>query len=220
MSDILSFLGAVASHWVALMSGIVSLLITLVLRIKKVEPRDKIFWSIAALSFLLAFFLTWRDEHVSLINTKQELLKERDKNVPKLHGHIEQVIIRESPDVKGSQVFIQLSIGNIGGKSKVDNFLLDVESSDSDLQFKIEPAEFPKETISFPDEKSKVTITHQDSMEERAAKPVESGDRVLGWMRFVVENIKPEIIQRPKTKLKLSFKDVWEQTYSVTHEMP
>jgi hypothetical protein len=231
MSDLFSFLGAVASHWVALMSGIVSLLITLVLRIKKVEPRDKIFWSIAAFCFFIAFFLAWRDEHVSVQNTKQELVREKDENVPKLRGRIEQVAIRESPDLNGTQVFVHLSIGNIGGPSKVNDFLLDVESPEtphkdskgSDLQYKDKPAKFPKETISaLGEKKSKVTIHYQESMDAKMVDPIERGDRVSGWLMFLIkgEGEEPENIQRAKNKFTISFRDVWGQTYSASYEMP
>jgi hypothetical protein len=219
MSDLLSFLVAVASHWVALMSGIVSLLITIVLRIRKVEPRDKIFWSIAALCFLFAFFLTWRDEHTSLIDTKQQLLKEKDQNSPRLSGKIEPVIIVDSGNAKGTQIFINLSILNTGGTSIADSFLLEIKSPD--FQFKNSPAEFPKEyTLPIEEKKSNITLHSQDSIEEKTAKAIERGHLVQGWLRFVVDGIKPEIIRRPKTQFTVSFKDVLRQTYSVTYEMP
>jgi hypothetical protein len=204
---------------VALMSGIVSLLITLVLRIKKVEPRDKIFWSIAALCFFIAFFLAWRDEHISIQNTKQELLREKDQNAPKLGGHIEQVIITEDTDGNGAQVFVLLSIGNTGGTSIVEEFLLKIRLTDFD--YDVGAKDFSGETISLLDEKkSKVTIHPQDTMKIKDGKPIERGYKARGWLMFPVEGVKPELIRRPKTQLTVSFKDVWGQTHSTTYEMP
>lgn len=61
MSDFAAFMYAVASHWVALMTGIVSLAWALYERYKG-RPRERLFWSVAVIFLILAFFLAWKDE--------------------------------------------------------------------------------------------------------------------------------------------------------------
>jgi hypothetical protein len=225
MSDLLSFLGALLGQWIVLMSGIVALVFTLVQRFRGAEPRNKIFWSVAAFCFFLAFFLAWREKHHSLLNTRQELsntqqelLKEKDKNAPKLDGKIEQVIVSESPDAQGAQIFIYLSIRNAGGQSIAEKFILNMKSPK--FQYQDIPVEFRKEAISSFDLKT-WNVTSWDSIEKVAREPIVSGKVARGWLRFIVndKDIKPENIRQPKTQLTISFKDFLGQSYSAAYEM-
>lgn len=145
--------------------------------------------------------------------------KEKDQNAPKLSGTIEEVLIRESADLNGTQVFILLSIRNTGGTSIAEDFLVNIGLID--FNYKGEPKDFPGETISLLDErKSKITIHFQDALNTKAPKPIERGNLVRGWLMFHVEGVKPEIIRRPKTKFTISFNDILKQSYSATYEMP
>jgi len=202
------------------MSGLVSIFFTLWRRSKGADLTNKIFWFVAALCLVFALFLVWRDGQASLLNTKQELSKAEDQNAPKLNGKIDQVIIGDSADAKGTPVFIDISIGNTGGPSVIVSYSLDINSL-PDFQYKQSPAEFPKEyTLPLNEKKSNVILHHQDSIVEKTAKPIERGNLVRGWLKFIVEDVKPEIIRRPKTQFKVSFKDILGQTYSATYEMP
>src|SRR2546423_3001731 len=102
MEELTSFFFALFKHWIALMSGAVSLGMTIALRARGKEPKDKVFWSIAALCLLVACFLAWRDEHSvndkarqELAGVRQELAEARDQNAPRLACHIDKVVIGE-----------------------------------------------------------------------------------------------------------------------------
>jgi hypothetical protein len=221
LSDLILFIYTVLSYWQAYITGgLITAGVGIYERLTDKRLTKRAYVGLFVITFLLAsFFLAWRDERLSLKNAKQELSREKDQNAPKLGGHIEKVIISDSTDVNGAQVFVLLSIGNTGGTSIVEDFLLKIRLTDFDHD--VGAKDFPGETISLLDEKnSKVTIHPQDTMKIKEGKPIERGYKVRGWLMFPVEGVKPEIIRRPKTQFTISFKDVWGQTYSATYEMP
>jgi hypothetical protein len=57
------FLGNVAAHWVALMSGIAALAMAIVEAFRKHRLSERIFWIVGALFFVVAVDLAWQDEH-------------------------------------------------------------------------------------------------------------------------------------------------------------
>jgi hypothetical protein len=221
ISDLFLFIYTVLSYWQAYVTGgVITAVVGIFERLTDTRLAKRAYVWLFVITFLLAsFFLAWRNEHISLQNIKQELSREKDQNAPKLGGHIEQVIITEGTDSNGSQVFILLSIGNTGGTSIVEDFLLKIKLTDFDHD--VGAKDFPGETISLLDEKkSKVTIHPQETMKTKEGKPIERGYKMRGWLMFPVEGVKPELIRRPKTQFTISFKDVWGQTHSATYEMP
>lgn len=53
----------VASHFLALMGGIVSFGVAVWEAIKKRKIRERVFWTIGAICLLVAFDMSWKDEH-------------------------------------------------------------------------------------------------------------------------------------------------------------
>ncbi|HKS27318.1 MAG TPA: hypothetical protein VJS44_05835 [Pyrinomonadaceae bacterium] len=148
-----------------------------------------------------------------------EPTKEQRRVDSKFYGKIEQVLAEGNPD-GGSEVFLLLSIQNAGDTSIVQDFKLTI-TQPSALEYKSTPEKFPKETLTLLDEKkSEVTINYQDSMEAKKFQPVESGRVMQGWLRFVVNGVKPEVLRRTDTKFAITFADVSKQTYTVTYQMP
>ena len=64
---VLLYIGAVARHWVASMSGVASLAVGTAIQWGWVEPETagdpRVWWSIAAALFVVAMFQAWHDEH-------------------------------------------------------------------------------------------------------------------------------------------------------------
>src|ERR1051326_2498155 len=99
MNDLTSFFSALLNHWVVLMSGVVSLAITLILRIRGKDISNKVFWSIAVVFLFVACFLAWRDEHIA--------------KAPNLACQIEKVVIGKGPDTDLTQVLVLLSVKDV-----------------------------------------------------------------------------------------------------------
>jgi hypothetical protein len=70
------FLGNVAAHLVALMSGIASFIIATIEAARKRPLSERVFWIIGAICIVASFDLAWQDEHRNaqvLINEKSSL---------------------------------------------------------------------------------------------------------------------------------------------------
>jgi hypothetical protein len=218
MSDLVAFIYAVLSQWIALMAGIVSLTITLVLRLRGKEPNNKIFWSVAVFCFLLAFFLAWQREHTSLMKVEKELAQAQDQNAPRLSGQIEQVIADKEAG-GGAQIFLQISIRNVGAPSIAEKFALHIKSGD--VEYHDAPTPLPDEYASIPVGKStKVTFRRQDAIDVKTLKPVERGGLERGWLRFIVLDNELDFIRQPGMKYTVSFADVAGTSHAVDYVIP
>src|SRR5712692_7808629 len=62
LRDIVAFLGAVLRHWVVLMGGVITSLITLIERERGHEISPKVYWPIITGFVGIAVFLAWRTE--------------------------------------------------------------------------------------------------------------------------------------------------------------
>lgn len=218
MTDLFSFLTAVLSHWIALMSGVVSLGIGLWQRARHSKLTDKIFWSVAGVCFSLAIFLAWRDEHTSQLTTKKELEEVTNPAAPRFRAEIEQVIVEDNHSLGGATVFVLLSVRNLGADSIAEKFLLHIRASD--LEYKNGPTEFTGETpLTLPDG-SKITLRRQDSLGVKASEPVRHGALIRGWLMFVMPKVKADALREPGTYYEVSFADVVNKQLSVTYTMP
>lgn len=219
MHDLPAFVLAVLSHWVALMSGVVSLVLTFLLRTRRKDISDRWFWLIAVCFLLFASFLAWRDEHRSLIKTAEELAEERDPNTPRLNGKIEQVKVGKSTDSSDAQVLIHLSVRNTGSQSIAEGFELGIKSVD--FEDHDTPSDIAKDYSLLPLDKSpKLTLGPQDSLTHMTAKPIERGSLARGWLRFAVTGARPERLWRPGMKYTVSFADVLGKTYTAEYLVP
>jgi hypothetical protein len=73
MSEFLGFLGNVLAHWIALMSGLFSLVLALIGQAKKWRREvPRLFWVFAAFAVYVSCFQAWKDEHRNSEVLKQE----------------------------------------------------------------------------------------------------------------------------------------------------
>jgi hypothetical protein len=225
MKELASFVSALSSHWVALILGIVSLAMTIALRARGRKPRNKIFWSLAALCLFVACFLAWRDEHgmrdkaeQESARLREELAKAKVQNVPQLSCHIDRVVIGEGSDTKLTQVFVLLTVQNAGDPSIAENYRLHIKASD--FEYSAGPAKIPKEyTLTPADKTPKITFLQQESIVEKTGKPVERGGQEQGWLRFTMQaqEVTPEFIRRPGIKYTVSLVDISGKICSADH---
>lgn len=109
-SDIRAWIAAVVRYWFTVFGGaVISVGISLEEHIRGSSVSWTIILGIMSVSFLIALFLAWRDEHHKL----QSELRDR----PKLSGRIEQMHLREQVPGPGLGCAILVHIKNQGTPS-------------------------------------------------------------------------------------------------------
>jgi hypothetical protein len=207
MDDLMTFFSALLNHWIVLMSGVVSLAITLILRIRRKDISNKIFWAITVVILFVACFLAWRDEHVA--------------KAPNLTCQIEKVIIGKGPDTDFAQVFVQLSVRDVGAPSIAEKYRLHIKTGN--FEGSVGYAEIPNGyTLAPADKTQSLTFSPQESLVEKTAKRIEYGDAQRGWVRFPIQmsNVTPDELRRPGIKYTVTLSDTWGKLCSADYIMP
>ncbi len=239
MSNFINYLGAVLSHWFALLSGsAILVIIGIVERKKKNNISWK--WYCVAIGFLLFYgtYLAWNDEHTQIatktrelgvtaneIATKQDEIKqlqqdisvEKNKITPNLKGNIDRVIWAYSPDVEGVVILTQVTIENLGATMSVkEPWLLTIEGENINVQ--LPPTHNLRRSENIRDKRGKIIgkIDNTEYLYEKTTKPIEPRSRVRGWLKFIARGIKDEDLPIG-TKLTVQFSDLADATYSATH---
>jgi hypothetical protein len=95
MAELYSFIAAVASHWVSLMSGIASVIVALWLRLKnKVELGHLAFWGVAVICIFIASFQAWKEEHLAKLALESQVsdlrreIAKKEKDIEKLNTEV------------------------------------------------------------------------------------------------------------------------------------
>ena|SRR2546427_7647144 len=118
IKNIAKFLSALATHWVALMSGLASALTALWLHLKhKPNITDKWFWITAAVCLFFACFLAWSDQYRIRLSAEAALAEERDNTRPKFVFTLSDAAIVYSEKLDSTLVFPIAKIVNQGGES-------------------------------------------------------------------------------------------------------
>jgi hypothetical protein len=237
MSEFLSFIAAVLSYWQAyLTGGIVTGAVGLFERLTRFRLTRRAYVTLFVGVFLfVSFFLAWRDQHKAvqeqanlvetlrqelgsvkkeLDETKHTLAYEREQNTPKLIGTIDLFAVGDSPDINAAQVFVLLRVRNVGAPSIVEGYTLHVKSKDLDLQSR--PFFIPENWTAHSNT-LEVHFTRDMVFEDKAAKPIERGGRIAGWLRYVFEGMKAEHLHRIGTVYTLDFTDVLGNPYTATY---
>ncbi|HEX8136449.1 MAG TPA: hypothetical protein VF544_02555 [Pyrinomonadaceae bacterium] len=218
--DLWAFILAVLSNWVALMSGgIISVSLALWERHRKKNIPSKWYWALIAFFFvLLATFLAWRNERATLTQTQKELADAKKQKDFSLNGQIEKVIIDEGADVKGAQIFLLLSVRNIGDRPSIaEKYKLRIETVN--FQDSGEAQTIDKE-YSLMDKTEKIIVRPEESLIKKTNSPIPVGQRESGWLRFVVPHVKPDSIRQLSVNFTVFFTDVSGKAYSADYHLP
>jgi hypothetical protein len=189
------------------MSGVVSLAITIILRIRRKDISNKIFWVIAVVFLFVACFLAWRDEHVA--------------KAPNLTCQIEKVVIGKGSDTDLTQVFVLVSVRDVGAPSIAEKYRLHIKTGD--FEDDVGYTEIPNGYMLAPADKTQsIAFSPQDSLVEKTAKRIEYGDAQRGWLRFAMQmkEVTPDFIQRPGIKYTVTLFDTWGKPCSADYVMP
>jgi hypothetical protein len=203
MRDLWDFLLAVLSQWVALMSGIASVIIGLWLRAKKTQDiGSKAFFFVGLACMLLAFFLAWRDEHKS----KLALM---DFGLPKLSGSIDQAAVLKLPE-GFTGIILWVTIRNLGAPSTVDSYRLESCTTDgSRINLPLEAA--PQNVVFGDMGKAKTMDTSHGAIYDKTAEqPIPRGGASRGMVFSRTDLPLAD-------KFVLKFNDVTGKTISITN---
>ncbi|MFN7928596.1 MAG: hypothetical protein U0Y68_11730 [Blastocatellia bacterium] len=244
LHDILLFIYAVLTSLAGyLTGGLVIAAMFIYERIKNKPISMRTFWVGLVIFLFVSFFSAWRDEHTSVreatktvtemktqINeTKQNLTKEiesvkhdltfeREHNIPKLSGNIDQVVIGDEPTLNQLQLLIQISVRNTGTPSIVDGWPVRIKSDSIDFTDK--PTLVARDYYaSTRNNDVRLKFQKGDFIYEKAVSPLANGARITGWLRYIIKGIPYSQINRTGTDITVSFYDITGQLYTTTYHL-
>jgi hypothetical protein len=216
--DFLGFFQALLSHWVLLMSGTASVILTVIgfARNWANTPR----WAVgitAAICFFLAIVGTWTTENRKFI-AEQEKNKQLEKTLaeqfyPALEGEILNVGFPDylTPNKLPNKVRVAVMayIRNTGMDSFVDGWTFSVSLPDgrtekTEISYKVENEKFRIGHKGF-------TFTEKDALDSKL--PVKRGDKIGGILIFEFNGLPRELLAQKGSRFTLSFKDVRGKLY-------
>jgi hypothetical protein len=212
------FIKVLWDDWVALMSGIAS--IALAFWAAYFPPTDVVagrtlLWLASVICFILAAYRIWSKEFKARQAAERLLEAERQQKTPALSGKIEQVMTGDIPNV-GAQLFIYMAVGNAGAKSVAEGWSLRIEASDFDVT--IRPTYIPEELPLYNGSgKHIATLYSRDTIYEKAMTPIECGSVIRGVLRYILEGIPAERIDKPGNKLTVMFADFLGNPYAASY---
>ncbi len=242
----LEYFPALWVHWVALMTGIVSLLLSSGVRIirwsvhQRGEPSRLINPSVPAIlsqrsmrkkisefpawvlvvvgitGLFWAGFQTWRDEHLALKSAQKTL---EELSSPKLVGSIEQTVIGESSDpaLRGkTMVLFWMRIMNLGADSIASSYRLKVYLTDGKV-FHTDIPERIQKTLRFQTGQILKDTTGTAIYEKTSEAPIVRGSAKFGLLQFVVWGESSREFQKPGTRYSVDFADVNGKIYTAEH---
>jgi hypothetical protein len=203
MRELLDFLLAVLSHWVSLMSGLVSVIIGLWLRVRGGKDiRSDVFLLVALLCIFFACFLAWRGEHRSSLALMESEL-------PKLSGSIDQVAILRLPEGP-TGIMMWVTVRNSGAPSIADNYRLEYHAL-SGLRIPLTLEAAPPAVIF---DGKKIDTGKEAIYDKTAEQPIPRGGTRRG-MAFSRTDL-PLATFHDATKFVLTFRDISGKMISIT----
>ena len=177
MGEFRLFLSVLATDWVGLMAGVVSLAFGAYERIR--QHKARIYWFVAILCIFFSTFLAWRDEHRRAVAAEE---KANAVSGAVLHPNVEQTMTAYDPTVAATMVVFEMAIHNVGSTPSIaENFR--VETSSGTTKFIGHLVEFPDEYTYVDAERSHIyTIHHSELLFEKTMKPIQPGDLARGWL--------------------------------------
>jgi hypothetical protein len=232
--DFGGWLYAVVTSLAAYLTGGIVVLIWLIYeRIKKQNISLRAFVAGMIVFLFVSFFSAWREQKKAaqsatqmidglrhqlarveqeLADTKRTLTYEREQNKPKFEGSIDWLVMGDSPDINSAQVFVVLTVRNTGAPSIVEG--------DWKLTIRFGDSVYTASPIFIPDgyklqgQHSEVArFTRDMAFEDKAAKPVDRGSKITGWLRYPFQDIKMAELNRIGTTLELGFTDILKEPY-------
>lgn len=218
--EILEFMYAVISYWQAFVTGgFVMAVLFVYERLSGYElPGTFIPWGVV-MFFLVSFFLAWREEHRKVLDIQEKLRSDR----PSLMGSIEQMFSGSDANQHVSEIYLLMTVRSLGSPSIAEGWRLKIKSDTRDLN--LVPTLIPDShpILAFDKESDKfkeiAVFKHSDGIYDKAIIPIERGALIRGWLRYVIQDIPYEEIQKEGTKLIVTFEDITRRSYEAVYIM-
>jgi hypothetical protein len=214
--DLRGFFVAIIADWVALMSGIASVALTIlgVVRRWEVLPRRAL-WIAALVCFFIAAARVWTDEHRARLAAEKRL---EQLTIPDLSGVIDFVSVAPAGEnAQDSIITLYAEIKNLGAPSVVDTFSMKVRSKDGKEVVLLSLGRPSKDVQLFADIPGQYGLLPVDEFLPIKAitQPVPKGGKTYGWTWGLAKGIRKTELMNPESRIFLSFDDVTGKTIEV-----
>lgn len=215
MQNLPEFVGAVWNHWVAVMSGILALVLSIYARIRKHEVGNIVFFCLALFFIFFATFLAWNDEH------KQRMQLEKSKPELRLSmmfiGFMDEEDVRPEPAEKGAHALVLANVVNVGAPSAAVGYEFVAYSGGN--SYTGTPAALPQPHIDIFQDRQIVRIPSSEALYDKTFAPIPLGGAVPGILLFTFEGISYRILTSPESRFVLRCSDIEGKTYSAELKM-
>jgi hypothetical protein len=164
-----------------------------------------------AISFMLANFLAWDDEHQKVKAVSTQLTTEKENNSPKFILNWNSYHQGDIPKINGCGIFLNMQLKNVGAPSVAYGWKLSVKS-DVINAGPILPSLIP-DGHKFWDEHRKLfaRFSAANRLEEKATKPIVRGDMINGWLWFMLPGIHQK--QLVGATITIYVRDIFDHEY-------
>lgn len=189
--DLKDFINALVGDWVALMSGIASVVLTIVGIAKKWKQVPRwTFWAAAVVCFFFASARVWTTEHRARLQAEKHL---EQMTIPKLNSQFSNLITTQFNRGKdeNSDVIVSGVITNRGGPTVLNNWKFGVRFSDGSF--------VAGETLLPIPRGGHITLGKGIVFDgdrwwpsQAESNPIVTGGAASGWIYFLFRNLSQE----------------------------
>lgn len=241
----MSFLGfwgrglrhAFSRGWIA--AGAVNFALSVLIPVlQRFDPRatqhDKLWalaadlvWELSVAAFILivlgrivyAPFLLYREREAAAAKTEQALMQdlqeERAKRAPELVGEIDQIRVGQREGTNDLGLFVLLKIRNLGAPTSIEGFGLHIATR-SVARDNVRPSHIQAPmTFHAP---NMLPIQPNEAIYEKEIYPLVSGGMVRGWLMYLLDGLRSDILREEDMNLAVKFSDVRGKEYIAKYD--
>jgi len=198
-----------------------------------------LFILVGIVAVFIACYMLWRDERLKRFSIERELATEKEKtfsnqvainkvtkelteqtNTPQLEASIDEMAVAEFTEkgIKHSAVTLKICVSNLGMPSVAIDWLpvINVEGKQP-LGFKYRDVSNELTLYYGESNENAQIIKGEDMIYQKTAKPIQTGDMIIGYLHFITTFTREELIAK-NTDIKVFFKDVTRKLYEVTYD--
>lgn len=204
------FIGAVCSHWVLFMSGIVSILIGIWERCHKRSVTTKAFWAVGIICLFVACFFAWKEERQAVNAVRKQLRSEQAQFEGKC------AYLMYDPHPSETWMFFAVELRNFGAPSIVSPWQLRIESKVLNLEIPL-PDVIPEGyTIVHPNRQKITFLGGTNSFcVTTANQEISTGRPARGWLMFRLPGINARFLHDIGPVCTIIGSDFWGKKFII-----